>query len=506
MAIAIPRTVLPIFYTPCIALLVFVLQLPLLAQEKSREDVEPAIDWLEDDPSNGSTLGTARDLEVNFAVEPVEESLQQNFSQQTDSTPTLSSDSTNDECSIPPSAFTAETPSPSISADSTIRAIRVEGSTVLPCEIQAILEQYLGRNLTAEQLSSLQDAITLVYIEAGYLTSRAGTPQAESDGTVLVPVIEGSAVVTVNRIENEEGQDDIDVACPSSTVTSRNRANTRREADFEAYIRRQLQSAEEVPLNTSRLEEELRFLSNDNTRFEKVESVLGSRSDGVSELVICYEEANPLSVSINFSNNAPPSVGSERVDVALSLGNVLEIGDQFFISNQFDPSNFSATRGINAFGLGYRLPLDRRSSTLQFRVEANRNSILQEEFRPLELRAASELYEVSFRYPLQRSYREELGLSVGFAYQDGQTFVFNNIPQPFGIGPDENGVSRTSVISLGIDYLNRDSTGRWLSQAQCRFGLGIFDATSNPGSIPDGQFVSCLGLVQRVQRIGSRNF
>ncbi|NJL38880.1 MAG: hypothetical protein HC899_20675 [Leptolyngbyaceae cyanobacterium SM1_4_3] len=110
MAIAIPRTVLPIFYTPCIALLVFVLQLPLLAQEKSREDVEPAIDWLEDDPSNGSTLGTARDLEVNFAVEPVEESLQQNFSQQTDSTPTLSSDSTNDECSIPPSAFTAENP------------------------------------------------------------------------------------------------------------------------------------------------------------------------------------------------------------------------------------------------------------------------------------------------------------------------------------------------------------------------------------------------------------
>ena len=34
-----------------------------------------------------------------------------------------------------------------------------------------------------------------------------------------------------------------------------------------------------------------------------------------------------------------------------------------------------------------------------------------------------------------RSPREEFALSLGFTYQDGQTFLFDDLATPFGVGP-----------------------------------------------------------------------
>ena len=55
-----------------------------------------------------------------------------------------------------------------------------------------------------------------------------------------------------------------------------------------------------------------------------------------------------------------------------------------------------------------------------------------------------------------RSPRVEFALSLRFTYEDGQTFLFDNLATPFGIDPDANGVSRTSVIKFGQDYIKRE--------------------------------------------------
>jgi len=94
---------------------------------------------------------------------------------------------------------------------------------------------------------------------------------------------------------------------------------------------------------------------------------------------------------------------------------------------------------------------------------------------------------------------------LGFTFQEGQTFIFDSLGIPFGIGPDEDGVSRTSVIQFGQEYLLRSSRGAWFLGSQFSFGTGFFDATANEGEVPDGQFLSWLGQVQRVQRIGGNH-
>jgi hypothetical protein len=101
-----------------------------------------------------------------------------------------------------------------------------------------------------------------------------------------------------------------------------------------------------------------------------------------------------------------------------------------------------------------------------------------------------------------RSLRQELALSLGFTVQDGQTFTFAG-PTAFGFGPDDKGNSRTRVLKFGQDYLARDTQGAWSLRSLFSLGIDVFDATKNADPIPDGQFFSWLGQIQRFQRISN---
>jgi hemolysin activation/secretion protein len=141
--------------------------------------------------------------------------------------------------------------------------------------------------------------------------------------------------------------------------------------------------------------------------------------------------------------------------------------------------------------------------TLQLRTVIDRNEVTQAPFDEFGIEGESELYEVSFRQPFIRSVREEFALSLGFSHRNGQTFLFNDLATPFGEGPDEDGVSRTSVIKFGQDYVRRDVQGAWSLRSQFSLGTGLLDATINDHPTPDGRFLSWLGQIQRVQRLGN---
>jgi len=140
--------------------------------------------------------------------------------------------------------------------------------------------------------------------------------------------------------------------------------------------------------------------------------------------------------------------------------------------------------------------------TLQIRALASNTDVPISS--TLEVRGNTTLYEISFRQPLVRTPREELALSLGFSYQNGQTFLGN---QPFGFTPGlaEDGISRTSVFRLGQDYLARDASGSWSARSLLSIGTGLFGATANDDPLPDGQFLSWLGQVQRYQRLTPNN-
>ena len=369
------------------------------------------------------------------------------------------------EPSPPPEPDTPET-------KISVRQIEVVGNTVLPqSELQKIIQPLEKQTVSVKELIAATNAITQLYQQAGYLTSRAVLPQQKIvDGKVQILAIEGS-------IEKVQIQ-----------------GNKRLDPN---YIRQRLQ-LERSPLQVSQLEDRLRLLRID-TLFKNFEASLQAGSDlGQSVLVVSVIEANLFFGNTSFDNYSPPSIGQERIGVDLGIRDLSGFGDYFTASY-----NRSTTGGLDLWDLNYSLPLNSNNATLGLRTLISRTEITEDEFEQFEIEGESEFYEVSWRQPLIRNPRQEFALSLGFGFRNGQTFVLGNTPE-IGIGSDDAGVSRSSVFRFGQDYLKRDLKGAWSMRSLFSLGTGLFDATTNPDPIPDSRFVSWLGQIQRLQRLSDR--
>ncbi|MFP4574724.1 MAG: ShlB/FhaC/HecB family hemolysin secretion/activation protein [Coleofasciculus sp.] len=366
-----------------------------------------------------------------------------------------------------------------------VQEINVTGSTIFgEAEFNPIIEPVAGNTVTLEELRSVADAISQLYLEQGYITSRAVLVEETLDtGVVEIRVIEGSL---------EEIQ-----------VEGTRRLNP-------SYVRSRVRLGADTPLNTGELEDQLRLLRV-NPLFENVEASLRAGTGlGQSILVVRITEADPFEGSVGIDNYSPPSVGAERLTSNARYLNLTGIGDQ--ISAQY---NRTTAGGAYTWDFNYRAPINAMDGTVQLRASFNENEVIEEELRSADIQGESDLYEINYRQPLIRTPRRELALSLGFTHQDGQTFIAGQ-PIGFGFGPDEDGVSRTSVFKFGQEYTLRQTSGAWAFRSLFSFGTGLFDATENSdpgeancppeGDCPDGQFVSWLAQIQRVQIINPDNF
>ncbi|MBE9257605.1 ShlB/FhaC/HecB family hemolysin secretion/activation protein [Dolichospermum sp. LEGE 00246] len=352
-----------------------------------------------------------------------------------------------------------------------VKTIEVKGSTIFNSEqLSKLTRPVEGKIASLEELRQVADAITQLYWDRGYLTSRAILANsAIIDGVVQIRIIESSVV----KIEIEG--------------TKRINPN---------YVRSRIALGIRKPLNTGDIEEQLRLLQGDPF-FSKVEGILRPGTDGQIILVVKVTEAEPFKAALNIDNYSPPSIGSERFGVNAVYRNLTGWGDELAASYYF-----TARGGSNIYDLSYRLPVNAMNGTLQLRTSINNNKVIQEPFDIFNIQGESQLYEINFRQPLVRSLRQELALSLGFTVQDGQTFTFAG-PTGFGFGPDDKGNSRTRVLKFGQEYLARDTQGAWSLRSLFSLGIDVFDATKNADPIPDGQFFSWLGQIQRVQRVSN---
>ncbi len=377
-----------------------------------------------------------------------------------------------------PTIAPPSTPQPQPQFSSTpiaVRKISVTGSTVLtPAELANLTQPLEGKSATLQDLQALADRITQLYLDRGYITSRALIAEQKiSDGLVTIQVIEGE----VGLVEVQGNQ----------------RLNP-------AYIRDRINLGNRKPLNAGQLEDQLQLLKSNPLLTEVNASLQPGKDSGKSQLVVRVKEAPAITGNITLDNNSPPSVGAERLGGTIAYRNVTGLGDELSATYYR-----SLAGGSNLYDFSYRIPVNAMNGTVQLRYSPSNSKIIDPAFASFGIRSQNDLYDITYRQPVIRSPKQELAFSLGFALQNGQTFLFDNSPTPFGIGPDANGNSRTRVIKFGQDYVRRDSKGAWSLQSQFNFGIGALDATINPHPIPDGRFFSWTGQVQRVQQLSPNN-
>ncbi|MGL4375231.1 MAG: ShlB/FhaC/HecB family hemolysin secretion/activation protein, partial [Microcoleaceae cyanobacterium] len=240
------------------------------------------------------------------------------------------------------------TPSPSPEFPSTpipIQKIEVLGSTILkPEEIEKLTRPFEGRSVTLQELRELAEKITEIYLERGYITSRAILPpQTMRGGLVKIQIIEGK-LATIQIEGNKHLK--------------------------ASYLSSRIRLGASVPLNPSKLEDQLRLLRLDPL-LENVEASLrAGEKEGESILIVRIVEANRFGSSFSLDNYSPPSVGSERAGLYLRYRNLTGFGDEF------SGTYYKAIGDSDVLDFNYRIPVNAMNGTLQLRVAPNRNGIV----------------------------------------------------------------------------------------------------------------------------------
>jgi|GEM_PF-226166 len=344
-----------------------------------------------------------------------------------------------------------------------------------------------GKTIDLETLRQIADTITQFYLNQDYITSRA-IPEAEQNFK------EKTAKLIVY-----EGQIDRIVICPNPKEKNDcPQGNTRKLRLRRSYIRSRIRLGIDTPVKTARLEAQLRLLETEPTIKNIEANLRPTGQPGLTDLIVTITENRLFSLDVTSDNYSPPSVGSERIGMNLSYRNAIFSGD-VIAGSWFR----TTTGGADTWKLSYQVPLNSLNGTLQLRGAINRNEIIQAPFKDLGIRGNTEQYSLTYRQPLLRSPRQEFALAAGFSFQRGRTFIFDRIPAPFGIGPDEEGRSRTSVFHFTQEYIRRELQGTWFVRSQLNLGTALFNATTNDGSEPDSQFFSWVGQIQRSQRLSN---
>ncbi len=366
---------------------------------------------------------------------------------------------------LPESEPTPTLPTSPSRGEVLVNEVRVVGSSVFSDrEFDPITSDYEGRTLGLRDLRQLADDITQLYLESGYITSRAIlSEQTIVDGVVQVQVVEGSL-------------EDIQVE------------GTNRLA---RYVRDRVNLANRTPLNQVDLESQLQLLRADPLINRIEASLRAGTGEGKSQLIVRVLEASAFSGRAVLDTNSPPSVGVVRTGLEANYNNALGLGDQLSLS-----AYRTTTGGSNTYGVTYEVPLNAMNGTLQARYLPGSFELTDPGVTSsLDVTGSSRTYDMTYRQPVVRKPNEELALSLGFRQRSGETLISDTVIDS----------TRTSVFQFGQDYLRRDRSGAWGMRSQFNLGTGLLDATTRADGEADGQFFSWLGQVQRAQVINRDN-
>ncbi len=361
-------------------------------------------------------------------------------------------------------------PVPAIEAKVKVKKVEVLGSTVFSAEeLTKVFAPFIDKEVTFEQLLEICSAITDLYTRNGYTTSGAFLPRQDvSNGTIEIQVVEAE----LERIE----------------VQGLNRLQ-------KSYVRSRIAAAAKTPINIRRLESALQLLQLDPL-FSRVQAELTAGTvPGNNILILNLKEAPPLSAALIVDNYNSPSVGSTRGTAVLSHNNLLGLGDRAL-------AEVAIAEGVEDYNISYALPVNARNGTLNFRYENGNSRIIEQPFAPLDINGETQTYSLGFRQPLIRTPTTEFALSLSGDLRRSQTYILDDEPFSFTIGP-EKGESRVSAIRFSGDWVNRSSSRVLAARSQFSLGLDILDATVNDTGT-DGRFFSWLGQFQWVQALNER--
>ena len=358
-----------------------------------------------------------------------------------------------------------------------VRGYRFEGNHAFSdAELIKVTEPFTHRDLDFAGIEEARRAVTMHYVNHGYINSGALIPdQDPTDGVVLIQIVEGELS---------------DIALSGNKWLG------------DGYLTSRVRRWSGPPLNLNELQDGLQLLrQNPNVAQINAELQPGN-TPGESLLDVRVKDRQPFRVGLQFDNQRPPSVGAEQIwllasDLSLT-GHSDPLELKYGIANA--GANGLEFSGVDNLEGSYRLPLTPYDTTLGLHASRLNTSIVEDPFLPLAIESLTSSYGVVLRQPLWQSPNQELALAIGFDHRRNETWLLG---EPFNVSPGSvDGEMIVSVLRFSQEWLTRGQNHVLALRSTFSFGLDTLDATDNgiPGD-PDATFFSWLGQAQYIQRL-----
>jgi hemolysin activation/secretion protein len=358
---------------------------------------------------------------------------------------------------------------PPASPEATIRLSRItfEGNTVMPRErLEEACSGFLGRPLATGDLQTLQDALTRLYLEAGYANSWALLPDQDLVGGVLrVRIVEGRLVEVV--ITGNSGYS-------------------------AAYLRERLLGDPDQPLNAFELERRIRLLQVE----PGIRSIRGELRPGQTRdraiLFAEIDEAPRLGAMLDFGDIFNPLIGEMGGHLGISLLNpIAGRGDRFGVIA-------GLSQGLTDLQFSYALPVGRWGTRLEADFRYSQAEIVDETLRELDIQSRYMAGAIDISQPIWSGANAQVTAGLRTEWRASRSSI-SGFPFSFSLAADSDGEVRDFALRFYQNLFIQTGNDALAFRSTWSVGLNALGATSS--STDRADFAVWLGQAQWLKRL-----
>jgi len=346
---------------------------------------------------------------------------------------------------------------------------RITGSTVFTQdELDQAVAPWKNRAIRSEDLISVRNALTRLYVEHGYVNSGAVIPDQEIENQVVeIRIIEGW--LEEIRISGND--------------------------QFRArYLRDRIRRAAAVPLDVRKLERRIRILQQDPRIRQVTARLAPGETLGEAILYLDVKEDRRFHAAVRFSNYEPASIGGLAGQVEGAVASPTGWGDTL-------RTEFTIGKGLKRYRGLYEIPVSRFDTLLSFEGRYADAEVTESPFDEIGVASQFQSYQVGLRQPVYKSPRTLVEAGVIGDWRRTRTELGGTTFSFPGSGA-KDGEATAAVLRFLVEWLLRDQHQVFAARSQVSWGIDALGATINGGDEPDARFVAWLLQLQWVRRFG----
>lgn len=254
-------------------------------------------------------------------------------------------------------------------------------------ELDGVTADFIGKDVTVNDLYTITERVNKLYADKGYLTCRAFlSEQRIVNGVVKITLVEGR----------------------TGNITVTGNKHTR-----ESFIKKSVKLTEGEIANTQELNRRLQMFNRTSDAPLRIVLRAGEQGGTTDYELVIYEPPNQ-SLTLYADNNGIETSGRWREGIFYRYRSLTGRRDALSLT-------YLRAKGLNSFGIGYSLPLNHHGMKLDIDYSANSNEIIKGDFKPLGVKGHASAFNLTWRLPFNVDSFRRYETGLQYTYQKSTT-------------------------------------------------------------------------------------